>query len=64
MGSHVLQHFCRRLNGLLANLVYADRVPAILACDKSATRNVSGRGVHSLRLRFIDGPCRGHWYNT
>jgi hypothetical protein len=27
-------------------------VPAIFARHKSAARNVSGRGVHTLRLRF------------
>ena len=53
MGSHVLQNVCRRLQRLLAHLVHADRVPAIFTSHKSAARNVSGRGVHTLRLRYI-----------
>ena len=52
VGSHVLQNVRRRLKRRLAHLVHADRVPAIFARHKSVARNVSGRGVHTLRLRF------------
>ena len=51
--SHVLQDFRGRLNRLVANHVHADSVSAIFARHKGAARNVSGRGVHTLRLRFI-----------
>jgi hypothetical protein len=39
-------------------------MPAVLTCHKSAACNVSDRGVHALRLRFIYERCGGHWYTT
>ena len=53
----VLQNVRRRLNRLLTNLVPAHCVPAIFACHKNAASDVSGRDVHALRPRFIDGRC-------
>ena len=53
VGSHVLQDFRCRLNRVVANHIHADSMPAIFARHKGAARNVSGRGVHTLRLRFI-----------
>ena len=64
VGSHVLQDICRRLKRRLAHLVHADRVPAVFTRHKSAAGNVSGRGVHALRLRFICWWRAGHWYST
>ena len=57
MGSHVLQNVRCPLKGLLANLVHADRVPAIVACHEGAACDASRRDVHALRLLFIDGWC-------
>src|SRR6266566_4195699 len=42
----MFQHVRCRLKGRLTNLIHADRVPAVLACHKSATYYISGRGVH------------------
>ena len=67
VGSHVLQNVCRRLKRRLAHLVHADRMPAVLTRHKSAARNVSDRGVHASRLRFISRECQnpaGHWYTA
>ena len=55
MRSYVLQNVRRRLDRLLTNLVHADCVPAVFTRHKSAARNISSRGVHALRLRFIGG---------
>ena len=52
MGSHMLKHVGYRLNGLLTNLVYADRVPAVFTSHISGTRNISAPHVHVLTLRF------------
>ena len=59
MGSHMFQHVGCRLNGILTNLVHANRVPAVAAYHKSAACNPSSRGVHALSLRFNGGLCRG-----
>ena len=64
VGSHVFQNLRRRLKRFLAHLVHADRVPAFFTRHKSAACDVSGRGVHALKLRFICLRCRGHWYRT
>jgi hypothetical protein len=39
-------------------------VPAVFTRHKSAACNVSGRGVHALRLRLICWGRAGHWYST
>jgi hypothetical protein len=57
--SHVLQNVRRRLKRRLAHLVHADRVPAVFTSHKSTACNVSGRGVHASRLRFIGERCGG-----
>lgn len=51
MGSDVFQHVGCRLNGLLTNLVHADRVSAVFARHHSA-RGFSSRFVHTPSLRF------------
>jgi hypothetical protein len=61
VGRHMFQHIRCRLNWLLANLVHADCVPAVLAFRQSDACHVSGRGVHALRLRSIDGRRRARW---
>lgn len=57
MGSHVLQNVRCPLKGLLANLVHADRAPAIVACHQSAACDASRRDVHVLSLCSIGGRC-------
>lgn len=32
--------------------------------SQSAACNASGRCIHALRLRSVDGQCRGHWYSA
>ena len=51
VGSHVLQNVRRRLNRVIA--IHACRVLAIFARHRSAACNVSSRGIHTLKLRFI-----------
>jgi hypothetical protein len=60
----LLQNVRCRLKWRLAHLVHADRVPAVFTSHKSTACNVSGRGVHALRLRCIGERCREHWYRT
>jgi len=57
---HMLQHVRCRLKGRLANLVHADRVPAVTAYHESAACNLSGRCVHALSLRSGGGQSRTH----
>jgi hypothetical protein len=51
----MLQHVRRRSNGLLANLVHADRVPAVLTNHGGVACDGSSPDVHALRLRFKVG---------
>jgi|HubBroStandDraft_4_1064222.scaffolds.fasta_scaffold10708_3 hypothetical protein len=59
VGSHVFQKVRRRLERRRAHLVHADHVPALFTNHKSTACNVSARGVHTSRLRFIGGRCGG-----
>ena len=58
MGSHMFQHVSRLLNGILTNLVHADRVPAVISDHESAACaacNPSGGYVHALSVRLNGG---------
>jgi hypothetical protein len=62
----MFQHVRCRLNGILTNLVHADRVPAVITDHKGAACNPSGGYVHALSLRFNDGLpwALGQWPQT